>query len=127
MVNAYTDINFYENSYRGDTLPESEVETWLKRASDAVNRATRFKIGDNPSKNLTPFQLERVRYAVCIAADFFYSSGSASLSEMVSSYSIGDVNVNLDNSSDAICIKNYGIPYGAYEELVSSGLMYSGV
>lgn len=119
---AYADYGFYTDVYMGESLDDSSAYIWLQRASDAVNRATRFKIDDT----LTEFQMERVKYATCLTADFLATIGDSAISGTVTGYSIGDVNVQFSDA-DKESMVNYGIPKRAYEELIQTGLLYLGV
>jgi hypothetical protein len=123
---AYADYEFYSDVYMGDSLTAEDAVVWLKRASDDVNRATRSKIGINPDDGLTEFQIERIKYATCLTADFLKSVGDSVQSGTVTGYSIGDVNVQM-STADKSYVETYGIPKKAYDELIQTGLLYLGV
>lgn len=119
---AYADYEFYKEIYKGDSLTNDNSDVWLTRASDAVNRATRSRI----DSSITEFQLERIKYAVCLTADFLISLGDSAMSGTVTGYTIGDVSVQLSDG-DKASVAAYGIPQRAYDELIQTGLLYLGV
>lgn len=119
---TYADYEFYSETYKGNLLSEDTAEVWLTRASDAVNRATRSRITDE----MTEFQTLRIKYAVCLTADYLTTLGDSASAGTVASYSIGDVSLSFDDN-DKACISKYGIPQRAYEELIQTGLLYTGV
>lgn len=119
---AYADYNFYVNTYFGDILTVDDADLYLERASSCIDRATRSGVNDG----LTAFQMERVKFAVCLTADFLSAFGDASATGTVSSYSIGDVSLSLSDG-DRETMDAYGVPKKAYEELIQTGLLYRGL
>lgn len=119
---AYADYEFYLDVYKGDVLTNEDSDLWLERASQAVKRATRSQ----SDSALTEFQTERVKFAVCLTADYLSSIGDTATAGTVSSYSIGDVSVSLSDG-DKLSVERYGVPQRAYDELIQTGLLYVGV
>lgn len=119
---AYADYEFYVNEYFGTTLSMDDANIYLERASSAIDRATRSGVNDT----LTAFQMERIKFAVCLTADFLCSFGDASATGTVSSYSIGDVSLTLSDG-DKATVEAYGVPQKAYDELIQTGLLYRGL
>lgn len=71
----YVDNEYYLNEYCGATIPEETLGTVLQRASDQVDSMTYNRILAQGFDQLTPFQQERVKKAVCAQADFIAQYG----------------------------------------------------
>ena len=116
----YADEFFYRGEY-GGTIPDPL--SLLRKGSQAVDRATLFRIRD--FDRLPELARHHVRMAVCIMADFYGAQGDMADIEGVTSYSIGDVSVSLENTDETFA--SYGVTQAAYVHLWAAGLMYRGV
>lgn len=95
----YVDKDFYLNVYKGTTIPESEIEQKLMLASLDIDTLTFNRVQHKfEHDKLTRFQLERIKLAVCMQADFTHTY-SDMLESPLSSYSAGTVSVNLNTTS----------------------------
>lgn len=89
---AYVDYEYYKDTYKG-TLEENVAIKLLEEASDQVDRLTYGRIRARGFNNLTEYQQEMVKKAVCYQVDFINSYGDY-LSTPLSGFSIGDVNLS---------------------------------
>ena len=71
----YVDAVYYLTEYGGTTIPETDLERFLKRANDQVDSMTYNRIVSVGFDQLTDFQQERVKQAVCAQADFIAQYG----------------------------------------------------
>lgn len=116
----YADAAFYKDTYKGKVIPDAELDSFLSRASDAVDQLTFFRIQKKGGINgLTSFQQTQVKLAVCVQADFLY--GVQDMPEWVQSYNVGSVSVSKQESKSTL----YSTTAIAY--LRATNLMYRGL
>lgn len=115
---AYTTIEFYKNSYHGNSIPDDEVQNMLDKASRDVDILTRRSIYRKGGFNqLSDFEQLSVQLAVCAQADHSYLKTTL---PGLSSYSIGDVSVSV---SEFQCdYDNECIAYLGSTNLMNRGL-----
>lgn len=94
---AYVDYEYYRDTYKG-TLEENVAIKLLEEASDQVDRLTYGRIRARGFNNLTEYQQEMVKKAVCYQVDFINSYGDY-LSTPLSGYSIGDVSLSFSQEN----------------------------
>lgn len=102
MKQPYADSNYYKNhsgawSYGDQQVNESALEHKLLLASDAVDALCYGRIRKIGFANLTEFQQEKVKKAVCLHAKFLLTYGDL-LSSPFSSYGINGVSMSFDSS-----------------------------
>lgn len=98
MLKGYTTIEFYKNTYHGNSIPDATLQDNLDRASADVDVLTRRKIKKlGGFNNLSEHEQYQVQMAVCSQADYLHLKSSAA---GVSSFSIGDISMSLDVSGD---------------------------
>jgi hypothetical protein len=115
---GYATVEFYKNTYHGNSIPDAELTSMLDKASNDVDRITRMKIKRlGGFSQLSEFEQLNVQLAVCSQADHLHLKSSL---HGVSSYSIGDVSVNLEKAVD-----DYDKGCVAY--LSSTRLLYRGL
>lgn len=115
---SYATVEFYKNTYHGNSIPDTELTSMLDKASNDVDRATHMKIKKlGGFSQLSEFEQLNVQLAVCSQADHLHLKYSM---HGVSSYSIGDVSVSLEKAID-----NYDKSCIAY--LSATRLMYRGL
>lgn len=68
---SYATPQDYEE-YGSGLIPADELEQALSRASDQIDALTYYRIKARGFDNLTPFQQENVKKAVCRQADFWH-------------------------------------------------------
>ena len=122
-MSAYADSTYYKNTYGGTAIPDAEITAYLLKASQAVDRAARFQIGD--SSVWPAFTQDKIKMAVCAQADHEYQIGDVmSVLGSVGSYSVGDVSV-AQKSDGASTVS--GLSETAEGYLMVTGLLYRGV
>ena len=119
-MNQYVTENYYSNSFEGTTIPDNEIEKYLKLAQEKIDDITFNRIVGIGFENLTDFQKECVRKAVCYQAEYYFANGMSSLSN-VSSYSVLDISINIDNTNKTEAQKN-DMDEFAYMNIKKSGL-----
>lgn len=114
----YADSSFYYNVYGGTVLECSTAEYYLKRSCRHIDSMTFNRI---KFENLTEFQQEIIREAVCIQADFEYENRDI-LNMYLKSYSINGVSLSADTEKiikvNGVCTSDE-----VYSLLMQTGLM----
>jgi hypothetical protein len=113
---SYVDSVYYKETYRGNTIPDAELDSYLQKASDQIDIATYFRIQQLGS--LTEFQQKQIKTAVCSQADSLYEYQG--IPDGVKSYSLDGMSVTLGDSTESISSK-------AVAYLRSTGLLYRGL
>lgn len=90
----YTDLDYYKNSYKGILIPDAELSNKLETASDAIDDLTYNRITALGFENLTAFQQDKIKKAVCIQADYLYQYGDY-LNLPVDGYTAGSISLSL--------------------------------
>lgn len=81
------------DQYGNGSIPDEELEQALDQASDEIDILTYSRIIGKGFDNLTPFQQERVKKAVCQHADFRFQYG-AFLNVPFSGYGAGSISMS---------------------------------
>lgn len=102
----YASADYYKNDWCGDTIPDAELDKYLTRASAKVDVATYNRTAD--FENLSNYEQNKVRQAVCAEADALYTYGENDVN--VASYSIGDVSVSMGDNKNSL-ISSIAIEY----------------
>lgn len=103
------DSSFYYANYAGTLLDGTEVEAALDKAAWDVSNLL------NKNKNLTDFQIECVKYAICAQADDNKANNNGI--NGLASFSLGDMSISIDNSKKTRC------PESVKRYLLKSGLL----
>lgn len=115
---GYVTAEWYKNTYQGNSIPDDKLQGTLDKASMDVDTLTRRKIKKlGGFSQLSEFEQTRVQLAVCSQADHLYLKSSM---EGVSSYSIGDISVSMEEAVDTY-------DKGCIMYLNSTRLMYRGL
>ena len=115
---SYVSIEFYKNTYQGNSIPDDKLQGALEKASVDIDTITRMKIKKlGGFSQLSKYEQMRVQLAVCSQADHSYMKPSL---DGVSSYSIGDVSVSVAEGST-----KYN--KGCLQYLSSTRLLYRGL
>lgn len=88
----YVDEAYY-NSFSG--LIKNNIDNKLEKAIDQINSLTYSRITGIGFENLTEFQKDKVKKAICIHADFVEQYGSY-IDMPLSGFSAGSVSVNFN-------------------------------
>lgn len=94
---AYVDYEYYKNTFKGN-LDEEVVSKLLEEASDQVDRLTYGRIRKKGFENLTEYQQEMIKKAVCYQAEFIANYGDY-ISSPLSGFSIGDVSLSFSKEN----------------------------
>ena len=91
---AYVTPKYYLETYRGTSIPKSELDLRLRDASRHIDSLTYSRIVGQGFSALTEFQQDVIREVVCRQADFEAENREA-LDCALSSYSINGVSMTL--------------------------------
>ena len=94
---AYVEYEYYKDTFKGN-LDVNAATKLLEEASDQVDRLTYGRIRARGFNNLTEYQQDMVKKAVCYQVDFINSYGDY-LSTPLSGYSIGDVSLSFSQEN----------------------------
>lgn len=94
---AYADYEYYKNEYKGN-LDKDTATKLLEESSDQADRLTYGRIRKRGFDNLTEYQQEMIKKAVCYQVDFLDNYGEH-LSSPLGGFSIGDVSLSFDKSN----------------------------
>lgn len=89
---AYVDFEYYRDTFKGK-LDQEIIEKLLEEASDDIDKLTYGRIRKKGFDNLTEFQQDRVKKAICYQAEFISTYGEY-LSSPLGGFSIGDVSLS---------------------------------
>lgn len=89
---AYVDAEFYKN-YSGKI--EENIDCKLEKASDQIDSMTFNRIVGTGFSNITEFQQDKIKKAVCMQADFVEEYGQY-LNNPLSAFSAGSIRVTLN-------------------------------
>lgn len=93
---VYADKEYYEKTYLG-TIILQNIEKYLRDASDDIDGLCFGRIKGKGFENLSEFQQDRIKKAVCLQAEYSYQYGSY-LNNPMKSYSVGKTSVNLETT-----------------------------
>lgn len=100
-MTLYVDKKYYSDEFKGNKVPINEIEKYLRLAQEKIDSITFNRIVAIGFNNLTKFQQEKIRDAICYQAEYIYVNGYNNEDNRdVSSYSVLDISVSVDNSND---------------------------
>lgn len=120
-MSNYADITYYQNTYKGITIPKDEIEKKLKEASMHIDTLTYNRIVGRKFENLTKFQQDIIQEVVCKLADFEYENEDL-LKTMLSSYAINGVSMSFGENWNVLIQNGVAIPKDYYCLLGQTGL-----
>ena len=118
-MSQYADAEYYKSSFRGTTIPENELEKYLKIASEKIDTLTFNRIEYLGYANLTAFQQGKIKDAVCYQAEYIFENGVEPSN--LSSYGVLDISVSISEKK-TVASQN-GASEMAYDLLEKTGLM----
>lgn len=123
-MTLYVDEKYYFDEFKGNKIPKDEVEKYLKLAQEKIDSITYNRIVAIGFSNLTVFQQEKIRDAICYQAEYIYSNGYNSEDNRdISSYSVLDISVSVDNSnSNKTIAQKENMSETAYDYVHKTGL-----
>ena len=117
----YVTPEYYQNTYKGSSIPEKELERALRQASRHIDSLTYNRIVGQGFSNLTPFQQEVIQEVVCLQADFEYENADE-IDTVLSSYSINGVSAQFGSSWNVFTDKGVAMRRDVYALLSQTGL-----
>jgi len=123
-MTLYVSEEYYSNEFDGNKIPDNEIEKYLKLAQEKIDSITYNRIVAVGFNNLTNFQQEKIRDAICYQAEYIYENGYNNEDNRdVSSYSVLDISVNIDNSnSNKTIAQRKNMSEMAYDYVRKTGL-----
>lgn len=94
---SYVDSSYYKENFKGNILNDSTLENRLERASDQIDKLTYNRIIGIEFKNLSPFQQDKIKKAVCLQAEFIEQYGEF-INMPLSGFSAGSTSVSFNGS-----------------------------
>ena len=99
-MTLYVNKEYYSNTFKGKTIPDEDIERYLELAQEKIDSITYNRIVAIGFDNLTEFQKEKINKAICYQAEYIFKNGyNDEDNRDISSYSVLDVSVSVDNSS----------------------------
>ena len=119
----YVDEDYYSNVFEGTLIPDYEIEKYLELAQEKIDSITKNRIVAIGFDNLTDFQKEKISKAICYQAEYIYENGyNNENSRDITSYSVLDISVSVDNSSSKTIAQKKNISEIAYDYVHKTGL-----
>ena len=99
-MTLYVDKKYYIDEFKGNKVPINEIEKYLRLAQEKIDSITFNRIVAIGFNNLTKFQQEKIKDAICYQTEYIYVNGYNNEDNRdVSSYSVLDISVSVDNSN----------------------------
>lgn len=99
-MTLYVNEKYYSDEFSGVKLPDNEIEKYLKLAQEKIDSITFNRIVAIGFDNLTEFQKEKIKEAICYQAEYIFENGYNNENNRdISSYSVLDISVSKDNSN----------------------------
>lgn len=92
---SYVDSTYYRETFGGSILTEEHIENKLDRSSDQIDTLTYNRIIGKGFDNITEFQQDKVKKAICIHAEFIEQYGSY-IDMPLSGFSAGSISVSFN-------------------------------
>lgn len=92
---AYVESDFYTETYQGTLLEDENIEKQLSKSSDQIDSLTFNRIVGIGFENLTPFQQEKIKKAICELAEFNYQYYDY-LYAPINAFSAGSISVSFN-------------------------------
>lgn len=123
-MTLYVDAAYYRNTYHGTLIPyENVIESKLKEAQEKIDSITYNRIVGIGFDNLTEFQKEKIKEAICLQADYLYEHGYNDENDAdILSYNVLDISVNVDRSGKETLAKKAHMSERAYDLIKQTGL-----
>lgn len=105
----YVDISYYLNEFKGTVEDITTAERALKAAEIKVNELSFGRVEAKGFDNLTEFQKNCVRKAVCYQAEYYIDNGYDGI---IQSYSVPDISVTVkagNRETESKCISPLAI------------------
>lgn len=94
---SYVDYEYYKNTYKGELDEELAIKL-LEKTSDDIDKLTYGRIRKKGFNNLTEYQKELIKKAVCYQVDFQNKYGEY-LDMPINSFSAGDISMSFNKGN----------------------------
>lgn len=121
MYKPYANTNDFYNLYEDYEIEDTELEQALRTASRHVDSLTYNRIAGRGFSNLSPFQQEVIKEAVCEQAKFEYENQDE-LESILSGYSINGVSMTIQTGWNIYTDKGVAMKKETYSLLEQAGL-----
>lgn len=99
-MSLYVNEEYYTDVFEGNVLPDEDIEKYLELAQEKIDSITYNRIVAIGFENLTEFQKDKISKAICYQAEYIFRNGyNDEDNRDISSYSVLDISVSVDNSS----------------------------
>lgn len=125
---AYTDFEFYKNTYLGNVVPESEFNRIEARASDYIDMFTFERLANGLPMNER--SQTKVKKAVCAVCDVLYQIDLAQRNAIAAAKKAQNEGNSCEHSTGIITAKSSGsesISYASLSEVANSAKTWSAV
>ncbi|MBQ8803476.1 MAG: hypothetical protein IJZ53_07585 [Tyzzerella sp.] len=122
VYEPYVSPDYYKNTFKGTSIPENELEKYLRQASRHIDTLTYNRIVGRGISNLTVFQQEIIKEVVCAQAEFEYENKEV-FDMVLQGYAINGASMNFGGNSWNVKVEK-GIPMrrDVYATLSQTGL-----
>lgn len=123
-MTLYVNEKYYSDEFSGVKLPDDKIEKYLKLAQEKIDSITFNRIVAIGFDNLTEFQKEKIKEAICYQAEYIFENGYNNENNRdISSYSVLDISVSKDNSgSNKTLAERNNMSEIAYDYISKTGL-----
>lgn len=118
---SYAADAYYSSEYKGSLIPPDELSKWLRNASRHIDALTYNRIVGRGFSNLTVFQQDIIREAVCAQAEFEYQNKEI-FDMILQGYSINGVSMQFGDSWNVMIRQGIPMRRDNYELLSQTGL-----
>lgn len=117
----YVTPQYYLAEHGGDMIPAEDLENALRTASRHIDSLTYNRIVGRGFSNLTDFQQDVIREAVCQQAEFEHENADE-INTVLQSYSINGVSAQFGASWNVFTDKGVAMRRDTYTLLSQTGL-----
>ena len=122
-MTLYVNKEYYSNTFGGKNIPDEEIEQYLELAQEKIDSITYNRIVAIGFENLTEFQKEKISKAICYQAEYIFQNGyNDENNRDISSYSVLDISVSVDNSNNKTIAQKVNMSEIAYDLVHKTGL-----
>lgn len=118
---SYAGPEYYLDTYKGTVIPSGDLEKALKQTSRHIDSLTYNRIVGRGFSDLTAFQQDVIREAVCQQADFEHENADE-INTILSSYSLNGASVQFGSSWNVYTDKGVAMKRDTYALLTQTGL-----
>lgn len=117
----YVTPEYYQETYKGSTVPAEDLGKALHQASRHIDSLTYNRIVGRGISSLTEFQQDVIREVVCLQADFEHENADE-INTILSSYSLNGASVQFGSSWNVFTDKGIAMMRDVYALLSQAGL-----